>query len=485
MCLSWLLPVMHHFHARRRVDIWVFLAALLLACSWHVSGSPVTLTVSDTSAGNTAATLTGRFTPTSYVPAFSSLIVTLSGTNVFPSGSTSPQVTVAPAGQVSADDKVRFERFNNIGHSPSYRAGLLADPNYASNTPQLAFFRSFISFESAQPPEDHFAWRVTGAICPTTTGQYEFVLDSVDDMMELHIARDDSSSFEQVMSAELTPSPPHVVFPVRQIYSMDALHRYPFILLFVENNQNDYLRFKWRVPGGSTDEEIPSSAFCTGSSNFNDGVLRVRFSWALLPGTEVTFRITVAPNPLCPLPANAQVSSAILVPQIPLVNAISSTIVPSSSGIYPAFTSPPLLLSLSFGSIDNSRVLNISFTPLVSLSNARAFIITLTGTGISISGNHVTFVSPFALAASATFTNPDLVLAVQIPASSFPSQAPIIFTVGNVTSAHASSGLSDIRAAVASASGACLARTTEGLFPAVPRSRWVFSCGASSNGWSC
>jgi hypothetical protein len=464
-----------------RVVMRGFLSALVFAFVSRSFASPVVLSVSDTSTASAHATVTGRFTPTSYVPAFSSIFITLSGANVFPTGSVSKPTTVSVSGQSSADDKLRWERFNNVVHEPSYREGLFSNTDYAANSPQQLYFRSLISFDAQN--DDHFAWRATGAFCPTISGQYQFVLEGVDDMMELNIARDDSTSFEQVMAVALSAT--NTEFPVTVDYTMEAAHRYRFILLYVENQQNDYLHFKWRAPGSSDVVEIPPSAFCAGWSNFNLGVLRIDFSWALQSGSEVTFTIMTLPSPLCPRVANTQVSSAIVVPQIALVNAVSGTLAASSSGLYPAFSASPLLLTMSLGKFDNTRVLNITITPLGVLSSVNAFVITLAGTGLFFTGNYVSFISPFGIAASASVSEPSIVLTVVIPVTSFPPQTPVIFTIGNVSSAHTSSGLNNIAAAATSSTGACLAQTSSGSFPAVPRSSWVFICGSSANAWSC
>jgi hypothetical protein len=266
---------------------------------------------------------------------------------------------------------------------------------------------------------------------------------------------------------------------------MDAYKVYPFVTIFVEKTGSDQMIFDWRKPGDTVDSGIPTDAFCTGWSNFHGGVLRLFFPFFLLPNVQVTFTIQTLPNPLYPRPANTIVSSAILIPQIALMNSVSSIVQSASSVTYP--DNPLLTLVMSVGKIDKSKILNISITSPVPLPSSSTFIITLSGTGFLFEGRSVLFVSPSGTSATANLTDSPPVLTVQVQGSQqFPALTPIIFTFGNLTYAPTSNGMTGLSSSILSSSDArCIASSSSGVMGAVPRSRWVFMCGSAANNWSC
>jgi hypothetical protein len=72
----------------------------------------IVFSVDDTSAQN--STVVGRFTPTQYIPAFSSLVVTLAGSNVFPAGSTTDRAHVKVSPAQTGDKNIRLEKFGSV-----------------------------------------------------------------------------------------------------------------------------------------------------------------------------------------------------------------------------------------------------------------------------------------------------------------------------------------------------------------------------------
>jgi hypothetical protein len=155
----------------------------------------VGFSVSDITAASTA--VFGRFTPTQYIPAFSTLVVTLTGTDVLPAGIISLPVNIQVSNQQVGGNNLRVEKFILSNASP-FREKMLADLNYQSNNPHSTSFSSLIGHSQTNPGEDNFVKRWTGAFCPTISGDYEFVLEEVDDHFELHIAEQTSNSFTQV-----------------------------------------------------------------------------------------------------------------------------------------------------------------------------------------------------------------------------------------------------------------------------------------------
>ena len=439
----------------------------------------VAFSVSDTSAAS--ASVTGRFTPTQYIPAFSSLVVTLAGSNVFPAGTVSLPAHFQVSSTQTVSKNIRVEKFI-LENAVPFRDKLLAAPNYQANNPHSTTFESEINH--VQSNEEHFGKRFTGAFCPTLPGdQYSFVLEDVDDFAELYIAQETSNSFTQVFTQTWdTFSTKPLVRP----FTMQAGKIYPFFVIFVEAAVGDMLILKWRTPGSSTNQVIPPSAFCTGWSYFNSGILQVYSPFAMPPGVEVTFSIQTLPNPLCPRLANTSVSSAISLPAINLMNSASSIVQSTSSVIYPDRSLPESSLVISLGTLDKSKILNISITSPVPLPSSATFVITLSGTGFVFQGRSVSFVSPAGSSATANFSDSLQVLTVQVQGSQqFPAETPIIFLFGNLTKAPASNGMTGIKSLTLSSDARCIASSSNGVVSPVPRSKWVFVCGSAANGWSC
>ena len=93
----------------------------------------VAFSVSDVCAAS--ASVTGRFTPTQYIPAFSTLVVTLAGSNVFPAGLVSAPAHVQVSNAQTGSNNVRVEKFVLVNAADPFRAKMLADPNYQFNNP--------------------------------------------------------------------------------------------------------------------------------------------------------------------------------------------------------------------------------------------------------------------------------------------------------------------------------------------------------------
>jgi hypothetical protein len=446
----------------------------------------VVFSVNDTSAATSE--VVGRFTPTQYIPAFSSLVVTLAGSNVFPAGSTSDRARIQVSPAHTGNNSIRVEKIVLANDASPFREKMVNNPNFQSNTPHRTTFASEIAHLQTNPGEDHFGLRWTGAFCPTESGVYEFVLTNVDDFFELQIGTHTGNSFTQIMSQ----AHPMAVKPFKSNFYMEGGKMYPFIAMFVEASGEDFLSFKWKVPGTSTEVVIPPSAFCTGWSYFNSSVLTIYSPFAMVPGVEVTFTIPSLPNPLCPRPNGTQVSSAILVPQIPLMNSVSSSIQSASSGSYPDRTVPSSSLQIAVGKIGFAKVLNISFTSPVRLDAPFALTVTLSGQAFAFSGQSVVFISPAGSSATAAVSQSPLVLTVQVQSFGagsgveyVPAHTPVVFTFGNLTYSVPGEKVGGIPSSILGGDGRCLATSSSGVLAAIPRSQWAFMCGTASNGWSC
>ncbi len=365
------------------------IVTLLFAC--NARAQSVHFQLSNSS--STATIITGQFTPTEYVPAFSSLIVTLSGLHVFPGDIISMQASVSVPDQIGR--KMRIEEFSNIGTvaNGAYESTLTNNINFKNNNPSTRDWTSDLRYPQVDPPDTFYGRRITGAFCPTISGEYKMVLVDVDDFASLWIARPDPNSpgsfqsFQEVIKETLGD-----VFasqrPIIKPYSMDAHKIYPFINLFAEGSGLTQMDFNWIKPGESSRSIIPPDAFCTGWSHLHGGVLRVFFAFFLLPNVQVTFTIQTLPNPLCPRPASAQLASAIKVPQYSgILNSIGGLIQSSASGSYPATLRGENLcklgvtFSVSNVSSANSAVFG-RFTPIEYIPAFSSLVVTLAGSNV-------------------------------------------------------------------------------------------------------
>jgi hypothetical protein len=97
---------------------------------------------------------------------------------------------------------------------------------------------------------------------------------------------------------------------------------------------------------------------------------------------------------------------------------------------------PGLSLSLSFGTYHNSRALVVRLTPHIAAYDARFFVITLAGIGLSFSSNRdSTFISPIGVTSSAHLNISSVAMIVSIASSrNFPQNEPIIFAFGDLES---------------------------------------------------
>ena len=390
--------------AWRRSVLLVSICTLLLVDS--SLGQSVNFQVSDINAS--VAVATGRFTPTQYIPAFSSLVVTLAGLNVFPGDALSIGASVSVPDQ--SGNALRFELFRRRESDAAftdvvYETALLDNELYKTNSPSERGWTSGINVTQSTPDIDQFGRRATGAFCPTLSGQYNFKLTDLDDYASLHIARQDPNSpgsilpFEEIINQIRNLSPEQYSGTVNKDYYMQAGKMYPLIVLFADGALYDYATFNWRKPGDAADSwsSIPSSAFCTGWSNFHGGVLNIFFPFFLLQNVEVTFTIQMLPNPSCPRSASAQVSSAILVPgpvtkeTRNIMNSVSGTVQSSSSGSYPATFHGQsacklgVVFSVNDTSAASSEVVG-RFTPTQYIPAFSSLVVTLAGSNVFPAG---------------------------------------------------------------------------------------------------
>jgi hypothetical protein len=281
----------------------------------------VTLELSSRLAGATGVTLTGKFTPSKYIPALSMLVVTING-NGFPSGTSALSASsyVRAQGEKQTYHTDQFNRFPNyvrkklfwemyrdLGPLPSdnsrtIRDDILTNPNFISNNPGHWFFREDFTFSTTSPNEDYYAYRVTGAICPNVSGVYDFHLVSIDDGIEFYLMRDDESVFNRIIKYDLATATEQL--PQSFNYTLTAGHKYALLLLFVERTGLDYMSLQWKTPEAASYTEIPPDAFCTGWATMSSNVLQVSFPWPLLAYNEVSFTVLGVSNPISAQPSS-------------------------------------------------------------------------------------------------------------------------------------------------------------------------------------
>jgi hypothetical protein len=270
----------------------VVLQVALLRFPHPAVSNAVTLSLSSTRVSANVA-LTGKFTPSGYVPPHSSLLITLPGTN-FPSGSTLASASVSVLAQKASSNKLLFEKFTSLtlqgGTDPPIRNDLLLNGNYQNNGPASLDYRSSMDFGQSSPTnEEYFGYRITGALCPSVSGTYSFMVYNNDDSFELYLRDDEASSndaqFQQVVQFALPP-PYNSGYPKTFNYNLLAGRKYALIALFIERTQGDANTLLWQVPGAAGHVEIPHDAFCTGWARMTGNVLRVFFTWPLMPNTD-------------------------------------------------------------------------------------------------------------------------------------------------------------------------------------------------------
>jgi hypothetical protein len=175
-------------HPLWRYVFFISVTTLLWACSSRAQALQFQLSNSSSS----SATLTGRFTPTVYVPAMSNLLVTIAGLHVFPGDAVSIQASVSIPDQNGG--KMRVEKFDGICQTDDYFSALTQNSNFRSNNPSSRSWTSEMRYTPTDPQEDFFGRRMTGAFCPTISGVYQMVLTDVDDYVELWIARENPNT---------------------------------------------------------------------------------------------------------------------------------------------------------------------------------------------------------------------------------------------------------------------------------------------------
>jgi hypothetical protein len=204
---------------------WSFICVVLQVALLHfphpVVSNAVTLSLSSTRV-SANVTLTGKFMPSGYVPPHSSLLITLPGAN-FPSGSTLASASVSVLPLKASSNKLLFEKFTGLTQQQSAtRDDLLSNANYRSNpVPASLDYRPSMDFGQSSPTnEEYFGYRITGALCPSVSGTYSFMVYNNDDSFELHLRDDEASSndaqFQEVVQFAL---PNYDQYP---IYSRDV-----------------------------------------------------------------------------------------------------------------------------------------------------------------------------------------------------------------------------------------------------------------------
>jgi hypothetical protein len=97
---------------------------------------------------------------------------------------------------------------------------------------------------------------------------------------------------------------------------------------------------------------------------------------------------------------------------------------------------PGFSLDLSVGRHHDSRAFVVTLTPHVAIFDTRFFVITIPGTGFSISTNRdLNFISPLSIVGSAYLNISTAAMIVAIASSwNFPRNEPIIFAFGDLES---------------------------------------------------
>jgi hypothetical protein len=145
---------MHLIHPWWRHVFFASVSTLLWACSSRAQSVQFQLS----NINSSSATLTGRFTPTVYVPAMSRLLVTLAGVHVFPGDAISIQARVSVPDQTSGQ-KMRVEKFSGIGESGDFISALVNNNNFKSNNPTSRSWTSEMRYTQSDPQEEYFGRR--------------------------------------------------------------------------------------------------------------------------------------------------------------------------------------------------------------------------------------------------------------------------------------------------------------------------------------
>ena len=156
----------------------IFLILVFTALS-PAASQAVSLSLLDYRAGAASVALTGMLTATTYVPPFSVLTITISGS--FPSGNFNSSAEVTTS-KFSAAHMIRAEQWwipadrQNTDHqNDNFRSNMLSYTPYQTNSPiDDNFIDSWAWSLDHSNHSDWFIFRLTTAICPTLSGTYSF-----------------------------------------------------------------------------------------------------------------------------------------------------------------------------------------------------------------------------------------------------------------------------------------------------------------------
>lgn len=146
---------------------------------------------------------------------------------------------------------LKFEAFFNI--SGSALQGLLDDPKYQSNTPDLIAYVTQFTSRLVFPDSAHenYGGRISGWIVPGETAQYEFFIRS-DDASQLFLSTDDNPANAAQIAEETgccnpfsDPGAPQTSAP----QSLTAGKRYYIYAIWKEGGGGDYCDVAWRKVG--------------------------------------------------------------------------------------------------------------------------------------------------------------------------------------------------------------------------------------------
>ncbi len=167
-----------HFCMRTSLLPPIVLFAMFATLS-PAAAQSVSFRLLDHRAGAASVALTGTLTATTYVPPFSVLTITISGS--FPSGNFDSLAEVATS-KFSAAHRIRAEtwfipsdRRNTDFQNDNFRSNMLSYTPYQTNSPDNNGFID--SWAWSLDDSDHANWfifRLTTAICPTLSGIYNF-----------------------------------------------------------------------------------------------------------------------------------------------------------------------------------------------------------------------------------------------------------------------------------------------------------------------
>ncbi len=213
--------------------------------------------------------------------------------------------TKAFSAWVIAQGYLKFEAFLNIGGTPIQ--GMLDDPKYQANTPDIVGFVSPFTSRSIFPDDSHenYGARISGFFTPATSGDYRFFTSS-DDSSQLFLSSDSNPANLTQIAEETGCCAGFLEPPAAQTSEPVALlanHAYYIQLLYKEGGGGDYGQVAVRKEG-ATDPLVPiAGSFLSTYANPDAASINITQQPASLTGAEnttVTLSVaaTGAPSPL-------------------------------------------------------------------------------------------------------------------------------------------------------------------------------------------